>query len=618
MDTSTAQGSIPIDEIVRGFRADAHVRVRLPGGGALNLDRKLPCLFVYRQPRDSEDAGTAQLLLGESSYLLAGGAPEDEVRDLVRALADAGTAELGSFLIVELWAGETDSRRFVVHAPDGPATDSVDALHAALAEVRTSRATDDAEVRAGDDRHPPGLAPLLTPHECWSIGCLLIGLEVPPLYRDSDDTLYPLFLRRFRGQLSRALRRTVHSFARVHTTADIGSYRALGPIRFGDEVFRPDRELVGIEAAFELLLLVSPHNSTQAWRSFRDGGFQREPEFHYRLLPLDPDLLKRRLYNLEFEHVADPALAFILNDKREELDRQITMLAERGTADFRYASIRLYQPVDDVLLNVARQLLEQVEPDPREEEQETVSAGEFAAMARAEIDRYRGALPDLSATVRTRPDLSGLMVSKGQLLIGESLALRPARVDALLQHEVGTHVLTFYNGRAQPLRLLSVGLAGYDELQEGLAVLAEYLVGGLDAPRMRLLAARVLAVHTVEQGATFLDTFRMLTEDHGFSPGAAFDICERVHASGGFTRDAIYLRGLIRLVEYLRSGGALTPLYVGKIAAKHVDVISELIERGFLHEAPLVPAVFDRATTPDRLDAIRGGLSLLDMTTGQT
>ena len=37
-------------------------------------------------------------------------------------------------------------------------------------------------------------------------------------------------------------------------------------------------------------------------------------------------------------------------------------------------------------------------------------------------------------------------------------------------------------------------MAGYEELQEGLAVLAEYLVGGLNRTRMQQLAARVLAI----------------------------------------------------------------------------------------------------------------------------
>jgi uncharacterized protein (TIGR02421 family) len=616
MSFKVTKDGTAVDEIVRGYRTDAHVRCRLQGGGAVNLDRKLPYLLVYRQPPDRADVGTAQLLLGEASYLIGTGAADAEVASIVRALADAGTAEFGAFLIVELWAGDPDSRQFVVHAPDGPGDDSVAALHDALQAMPSTPGLLETEVRQADERQAPDMRPLLSPHECWEMGCLLIGLEVPPLYRDDDGNLYPVFLRRLRSLLSPVLRRTIYTFSRVHTTADIASYRALGPVRFHDDVFAIDAELADIEASYELLLLVSPLNTNQAWHSFRDGGFRRLPEFSYRLLPVDPDHLKRRLYNLEIDRVGDPAMGFLLSDKRDELDRQVTLLAERNTTDFRYASIRLYQPVDSVLLDVARQLLDMVAPDPLEEEQETVTATEFASLARAEIEQYRGMLPELSATVRVRPDLVGLMVSKGQLLIGESLALRPDRVEALLQHEVGTHVLTFYNGATQPLRQLAAGLAGYDELQEGLAVLSEYLVGGLDAPRLRLLAARVLAVHAVEQGAGFLDTFRMLTQEHGFSRGAAFDICERVHASGGFTRDVIYLRGLLRLMEYLRAGGALEPLYIGKIAAKHVDVIMELRERGFLREPPLVPTVFERPATAGRVAAVRNGLTLLGMLGG--
>jgi hypothetical protein len=110
-----------------------------------------------------------------------------------------------------------------------------------------------------------------------------------------------------------------------------------------------------------------------------------------------------------------------------------------------------------------------------------------------------------------------------------------------------------------------------------------------------------------------METFRLLRDEHGFSAGSAFDITERVHASGGFTRDLIYLRGLLRLIEYLRAGGALEPLYIGKIAAKHVETIQELGERGFLRPAPLTPRVFDNPATPARIDAVRNGLPLTDL-----
>ena len=44
-----------------------------------------------------------------------------------------------------------------------------------------------------------------------------------------------------------------------------------------------------------------------------------------------------------------------------------------------------------------------------------------------------------------------------------------------------------------PLSSWPSALPSYEETQEGLAVLAEYVVGGLDPRRMRVLAARVVA-----------------------------------------------------------------------------------------------------------------------------
>lgn len=611
---SAAVDSALIERTLRRFRMDAHVRERLPDGGVLNLDRKLPYLFVYRQPPGREDAGTHRLVLGEASYLVALGDDVDHTHETVLALADTATRELDSFLVLELWSGDPESTEFVVHAPTGAAAATVEVLARGLRDINDSDVAMSVRVIETDTRHPPDMPPLLTTRECWDIGCLLIGLEVPPTFRNPDTgTVYPVFLRRLRHLLSGVLRQTAFEFARVQTSAGFESYRAVGPRQFGREVQDADDALADIESSYQLLLLVSPVNAAEAWTQFRDSGFERAPKFRYRLLPVDPDALKRRLFDVDLEPVADPAMAFLLRDKRDELDRQITLIAERNTEGFRYASMRLYGAVDDVLLTVARDILGGVSARRRPRAKRYVYAEEFADAAASEIAHYRASHPALAANVQIRPDLVGLMVSQGNLLIGDDLALRPERCLPLLHHEIGTHVLTYYNGRAQPLRQLYTGLAGYDELQEGLAVLAEYLADGLDASRMRVLAARVVAAHSVEQGAGFLETFRLLTRDHGLPRRTAFNVTERVHASGGFTRDLIYLRGLIRLVEYIRAGGAIEPLYLGKIAAKHVPIVEELRARGYLQPPVLLPRIFEQPETPQRLDALREGLTLTRM-----
>jgi len=128
---------------------------------------------------------------------------------------------------------------------------------------------------------------------------------------------------------------------------------------------------------------------------------------------------------------------------------------------------------------------------------------------------------------------------------------------------------------------------------------------------MRLLAARVVAARAVEQKAEFVDTFRLLTDGHGFSARGAWDVARRVHACGGFTRDFIYLRGLVELMEFLRDGGRIEALYLGKMALKHFPIIEELRYRGVLREPPLTPRFLLDPDARERLDAVRRGLPLV-------
>ncbi|MEX2572495.1 MAG: tyrosine/phenylalanine carboxypeptidase domain-containing protein [Gemmatimonadota bacterium] len=597
-------------------RVDEHASVRhaLPHGGVLSLDRSLPYLIVYREPPRREDVGTERLVATESAYLIARRGEDSEVGSLVRRLAQAGSAAHGAFLVLELWSSpDPASRRFVVRAPRGPAPETVGKMVDALQPLGDLRPGVEVVLETGDERHPPGLPQLLSIEESWQTEVLLLGLEVPPIFRDGGTgAVYPLFLRQVQHHLSRALRQAIYEFIRVQTNTKVANHLALGTRSPPDDVWDVDRALCALEHSVDLLMLTSPVNGSDAWARFQAGEFQHNPKFHYRLLPVDPDLLKRRLFAIEIDRIDDPALADLFEDKRQELDTEFTMLRERGAKSFRYNSMRLYGEVNDRLRETAESILADV-PRARRWQGEWVDAEAFRAAADRELDYYRERHPAIRNTIEVRRDVSGLLVSEGNLMIGERLSLRPDRVMPLIHHEVGTHVLTFVNGSAQPLEQLALGLAGYDELQEGLAVLAEYLVGGLDRSRMRLLAARVLAALSVQEGADFVGTFRLLTRDLGYSAAGAWDIAFRVHASGGFTRDLIYLRGLARLLELIASGADLEALYVGKIAQKHLPIIDELRHREVLRRPPLTPRFLTRPESLERLEHVRRGITLTEM-----
>jgi len=372
-----------------------------------------------------------------------------------------------------------------------------------------------------------------------------------------------------------------------------------------------DARLTEIERSVDLLLNTTPVNAAEAWADFERSDFSATPTLRLRPLEFDPDLVRRDLYNLEIENVADPALHTLFRAKRDEIARQVTALEDRDTTRFVHGSLQLYGGFAAHLVSTAEELLDAIPaqaPDTR-----SVTAGAFAEAARAELVRYRARYPGFPVHVEVRDDVSELMVSFGRLLIPEGATIRADRVEPLLHHEVGTHVVTYQNGARQPLRLLAIGLPGYDETQEGLAVLAEYLTGGLDPRRLRVLAARVVAVDKMLGGASFLEIFESLRGDHQLPTRTAWSTAIRVVIGGGSVKDAIYLRGISRLLELLADGGGIDVLLVGKLALDHIPLVQELLDRDVLEPAWVRPRWLDLPGAEERLDKLRAGATVFDL-----
>jgi len=156
-------------------------------------------------------------------------------------------------------------------------------------------------------------------------------------------------------------------------------------------------------------------------------------------------------------------------------------------------------------------------------------------------------------------------------------------------------------------------MPGYEELQEGLAVFAEYLVGGLNGVRLRLLAGRVIASSLMIDDASFIDTFRELNRNYGFEKRTSYTITVRTFRGGGLTKDAVYLRGLVQLLDYLKSGGDLDVLYVGKIALEHIPVIKDLQWRKVLKTIPLKPNYLLSDEVKSKINMINNIKSVLNL-----
>lgn len=174
-------------------------------------------------------------------------------------------------------------------------------------------------------------------------------------------------------------------------------------------------------------------------------------------------------------------------------------------------------------------------------------------------------------------------------------------VRQLVLHEVFVHVATSLNGKRQEsLPLLAAGHPGTTRTQEGLAVFSEIIGGAMAPARFRRLAGRVLAIQMALDGADFLDLYRFFL-DRGGDPPGAFEDARRV-ARGGlltgsapFTKDVVYLDGLLRVHHFLRTAvqcgrAEIVPLlFVGKLDLEDLPDLARFVDRGLCAAPRFLP-----------------------------
>ncbi len=293
------------------------------------------------------------------------------------------------------------------------------------------------------------------------------------------------------------------------------------------------------------------------------------------------------------------------------LESQVGLLKFRGTPEFFTHSKALFGEPTELMIDRTTRVIDlAVHLDASladldfdklvvEGYQKHLKAAEFAKALRARLGRHFG---EDAPKVKVVPNLSAkALAGSTRIRVRKGADFTPRDVDQLLQHEALVHVATALNGRAQnQFEILGRAHAGSTEVQEGLAVFAEIISGAMDPQRFRRLADRVIAIEMTIQGADFKEVYDYYVERLG-DTDMAYENTRRIFRggviSGGapFTKDMVYLNGLLRVHNYMRSvvklgrADLIRIAFTGKLDIEDLPAIAYLAGEGELTPPKFMP-----------------------------
>ncbi len=407
---------------------------------------------------------------------------------------------------------------------------------------------------------------------------LVLATEVKKVYcNELTGEYYPEIIKLIQTQLKKSIINNTHLFTKKFTNWDSKLAVNLLGKKEDPKLFETDKQLYKYLKNFELLTYVNPINAIKQKKKFLKSKFTEEPVFKYSPIKINPYELKQRLSTIKTKAISDVSIRYMYESVISAYFDKVDLLSELNSHKFRYNSLRYFQRPSKKDIKNAEYLMH-LPTVPFEPKTPPLIPIEDV------LNKFKNALSVYGLSCRI--ELSNRIVSQAMVLnsnkticIRKDAKFTEKQVNALIEHEIGVHMVTTENSLNQKLKIFNLGLPVNTETQEGLAILSEILSGNITLERLKKIALRVLVTDMMCNGATFNDVFNFLYNDHQINTDEAFTITTRVFRGGGLTKDYLYLSGLVKIMKFWKDGNDLSPLMVGKTSLSFYDLIFEMIER---------------------------------------
>lgn len=422
---------------------------------------------------------------------------------------------------------------------------------------------------------------------------LVLATEIKKVYSNEltgED--YPKLIRELQQKLKRAILNNAQYFSEQNTNWKSKNISHLLDKKTDPAIVAVDKKLYRLLKSFELLAYVNPINTRSEQKRFVKNKYTELPKFKYAPIQINPFELKQQLSSLKTQEISDISIRQLYESVINSYFDKIDLLSTLGTRKFLYNSLRYFgRPSKRDLTNAQYILhLPSIPTEPRRVP--------FLSMDEV-IGKFKNALDEYGIDCKIELSnrvISQVMVlnSKKTILIRPDAQFTKKEADALIEHEIGIHMVTTQNSSDEKLKIFNLGLPVNTMTQEGLAILSEYLSGNITLKRLKKIALRVVITDMMCSGADFIECFNYLVNQQQVSTNDAYTIVTRIFRGGGFTKDYLYLVGFEKILKLWKAGVSLSPLLVGKTSLDFYNTINEMIEREMIAKPKHITKSFEQ------------------------
>ena len=336
-----------------------------------------------------------------------------------------------------------------------------------------------------------------------------------------------------------------------------------------------DQELNRIDKSIKLLYHLRPLNLKEEQTKFFHNP-EYNPQFEYHELKFDPMELVSELEKIQSD---DSELGKIFAAKKKEISLKIELIESINENDFTRISRTLFGAPSASEVEEAEKIIQNIDIEKLKEKEEIYSAEDAKERFEKVFQKY--GLKNWKVKIKNNMVADCVAGKNNRLFVKENARFSKERIESLIIHEIETHIITAENGKMQDYEIFNRGLANYLKTQEGMAMYNVEKQQNKPFSNNFRVHSHVIAIDQSTKGS-FSEAVKHL-KGLGVPQKEAFYSVLKAKRGfndtskpGAFTKDYIYFKGYHQVKEYIKNGGELSNLYMGKMDVSDAETVKKI------------------------------------------